>query len=759
MIVPSSGPKDAKIAIVGEAPAATEVDQGKPFVGPSGQLLTRLLLQCGIVREQCYIANVVPERPPNDDMSHFIKISNKKATPTSDYLHWEQYLYDELTDLNPNIIILAGSYALYALTRKFTISNWRGSILQSVTGHKCIPTFHPASALPNRSFINQLLIINDLQRAKKESTSPEITRQKRFLGVHLSFKELINHLDTIHDVIPKVAVDIEVVGNELNCIAVAVGLDHSVCIPFIDKNGKSFWSEDEELEIMEHLAMILGSTDTVKIFQNAAFDMGFLYDRYGIETNNIEDTMVGQAILHPEYPKSLGFLTSLYCNGEPYYKDDGKIWKGERNPDEQFWNYNSMDSAVTFEVHTPIQEELKKMGNLETYQRQLTIIKPLIEMSNRGMRIDEDKLYQLQIDSQTQIDTSTTELHDLVGHELNPNSPKQLKEYFYDTKKAKPYYENRKVTTNEKAMTRLSIAGFKEAELILKIRKARKLLSTYLKAPLQDGRLTCSYNPVGTRTGRTSSSKSILGYGTNMQNLPPEMKNLLLADEGYLLGIMDLSNAENRIVANVANIPSQIEAFARGEDVHRLTASKIFGVPPKLINKEQRQTGKAANHGLNYGLGVDKFCLINNLKRREGKAIYDGYFKAYPEIKQWHRYIDSQIYNTRSLTNCLGRKRIFIDFINQDLLNEAYDFIPQSTVADILHYYGIRRIYEDLPDVQLLNDVHDAVWFQIPEDHIDLLPDIRNMLEVPLTWEDRTWTIPIDCHIGPSMDKLAEYSL
>lgn len=759
MIVPPSGPKDAKIAIVGEAPAATEVEQGKPFVGVSGRLLTKLLLQCGIVREQCYITNVIKERPPNDDMSHFIKILNQKATPTSDYLHWEQYLYDELTEINPNVIILAGVYALYALTRKFTVANWRGSVIKTVTGHKCIPIFHPASALENRAYIHQLLIINDLQRAKKESLSPEILTKWRSKVIAPTFEVATLTLSVLYDLHPCVAVDIEVVGNELNCIAFSHSSDRSICIPFVGKDGKSYWTEDEELKIMDQIAMILGSTDTIKIFQNAAFDVGFLYERYGIETNNIEDTMVGQAILHPEYPKSLGFLCSLYCGGEPYYKDDGKIWKGEQNPNEQFWNYNAMDAAVTYEVHAPIQAELQKMNNIETYQRQLTIIKPLIEMSIRGMRINEDKLYQLQIDSQIQIDTSTAELYELAECELNPNSPKQLREYFYEKKGAKPYYENRKPTTNEKAMTRLSIAGYKEADLVLKIRKAKKLLSTYLKAPLRDGRLTCSFNPVGTRTGRTSSSKSILGYGTNMQNLPPEMKNLLLADEGYLLGIMDLSNAENRIVANVANIPSQIEAFARGEDVHRLTASKIFGIPPHLINKEQRQMGKSANHGLNYGLGIDRFCLVNNLKRREGKAIYDGYFKAYPEIKQWHRYIDSQIYNTRMLTNCLGRKRIFIDFINQDLLNEAYDFIPQSTVADVLHYHGINRIHRDLQEVQLLNDVHDAIWFQIPEDRIDLLPKVAELLTVPLTWEDRTWTIPIDCHIGPSMDKLAEYQL
>jgi len=325
-------------------------------------------------------------------------------------------------------------------------------------------------------------------------------------------------------------------------------------------------------------------------------------------------------------------------------------------------------------------------------------------------------------------------------------------------------------------MRRLSRKGFKEASIILEIRGLGKLESNYLnvKKVDRDGRIRCSYNPVGTRYSRISSSENIFGTGTNMQNWPHEMLKYLLADDGYVGYFPDLNQAENRIAAYIGRVTQLIEAFERGDDVHRLTASLIFGVPYDEVSDEpgscpisrgrfsQRHWGKKLNHALNYGLRYKGFALRYELPETEAKWLIERLHACYPGVREsYHSMIRDQLARDRTLTNLFGRKTRFFGKWDDNLFREAYSCIPQGTAGDKINEQGINYIYynqDDFGPIELLIQIHDSIGFQIPLsfpwlDHARMLKKIKDSLETPLVWRDREFVVPVDLTIGKNLCK------
>jgi len=771
-----------KIAFIGEAPGSMEERFGRPFIGPAGQHLTKIMHLAGVAREEVYITNVVKEHPPNDDISIFFKpISNGHVWKSEAYEHYLNLLREELNTCSANVLVPLGNAALYALTGLVSITKRRGSILPSTgldTTRKVIPTIHPSAAL--RQYIFTHFIRMDLKRAKEESEFPEIILPERTLLIQPTYLDIISYLNSLKSE-RAVAFDIEVVNEEMSCISLAASSSLCMSIPFHSSRGE-YMTQEQEAEVMLRIAEILENPSITKIGQNAIFDAAFLLRKYGIKTKNIQDTMIATGILTPDFPKGLDFITSIYTK-EPYYKDEGKKWFKIGGSDEQFWLYNAKDSAVCMEAFPLLYKELSKQGNLDTYQCQAALIEPLMYMQHHGMRVDHGQLEYdengnvvggtglayARWDANRRIESLTAELHNLCKTELNPNSPKQLALYFYGIKKIPPYYKNGRVTTDIDALKRLSRRGVQEATILIELRKWRKLLSTYFEMKFSsDGRLRSAMNPIGTTTGRLSSSKDIFGEGGNVQNLPPIFKKFILADEGYVAYDVDLSGADNRVVAYIAPEPLMRSAFENNEDLHRLTASLIFGIPKEEISDEpgssqlgggmysQRFWGKKANHSLNYGLGYKSFALRFELPEPEAKFIVDRYHSAYPGVRQYHAWVQAALSKGRTLENCFGRKRLFLDRWGDQLFKEAYSFIPQSTVADKINRQGILFLYYNQASfhgVELLNQVHDSIVFQIPislgwDYHAFVITQLLESLETPVPWHGSSFKIPAEVKMG-----------
>lgn len=768
IIVPGSGPKDCAIALIGEAPGAEETAFKKPFIGAAGKLLDQLLPKGGIQRSQCYVDNVVQVRPPNNDITKFFDL--KKKIRTKEYDDGVNNLQLSLAECKANIIVAFGGTSLYALTGKSGISKWRGSIIEStlLPGRKVIPTIHPAAAL--RDYLAQRVIIADLQRAARESAFPDIRRPQYSITTFPTFDESCTYLNgLIHDKSP-VAVDIEIVGTEVKCIAFATGPEHAFCIPFTS-NARDYFDPYQEVEIWQLIGRLLEDPDITKIFQNGMFDCTFIYERYGIVPANLDDTMIAHAFLYPDYPHGLDFICSTYTDF-PYYKDEGKQWNKLVMNEKEFFEYNGRDVLVCIIAMKKMLEELEMQGNTSSYRRQMKLTQPLMYVQSKGIRLDSAGIEKAKTETAAKIETLTKQLHEIAGTPINPNSPKQLQAYFYVAKGYPVYTFQGKPTTDENAMKRLSRRGAKEASIILEIRGHAKMLGTYLDIDLDaDGRMRGAYRLM-TANGRISSGKTIFGTGGNMQNQPPAMNKYFLADPGMVIYSLDMSQAENRIVAVIAQEYAMIRAFETGQDVHSLTGALISGLSYEEVKRQHkegiccdigngamtwRDWGKRCNHGLNYGLGYKKFALMCEIMENEAKRLVEAYHHAYPNVRHgFHEYVQHQLRQTRSLVNPYGRKRTFLDRWGDELFKEAYAFLPQSIVPDKMWSDGVIPMYEDQDSfgcVSMMNTIHDSLSFQIPlelpwEQHAEILTKVIGRLETPIPWRSTTITIPCDVKMG-----------
>ena len=789
MLIPAVGPKDAKIMFVGEAPGEDEVRKGEPFVGRSGQLLTQKMHEAGILRQLCYITNVVKERPHRNNIEPFINLRKKHVITSLAYDKYEEVLKLEIETVKPNIVVAVGEVALYALTRKRGITKWRGSVLEStlVPGQKVLPIRHPAAAL--REYMLQHYIARDLLRVLAESKSPEISYKEREFILEPSYKDTMEFIAECATK-KRVAFDIEVSGLELSCISLAYTDDLAISIPFI-KEWKHYYNRPQECEVLKGIAHILEDPDIESLGQNTTFDTSFLFRKYGIKTRNIHDTMVASKILYPEFEKSLAFLTSIYTD-VPYYKDEGKekFTRGvdAKTSDLDFWLYNAKDSIVLMEIFPRQLRELQAQGNLETYIHQVALIEPLLYLSERGLRMKQSAMKEASLDFEAELIALQNDLNDITGDTFTQNHHKKLKEWFYGTKKAKVYVNKKgNPSTDEGALKRLVRQDdpdvSKAASILLDMRKKGKIKGTYydMKLDEENGemRLRCSMNPVGSKFGRLSSSQTIWKTGANLQNQPPEMKKYMLPDVGYEGYNLDLSQAENRIVAQYGPDERMMNAFSTGIDVHALTASFISGKTIEEIIYDEgmfeqtkdkkyaspigsgrytwRFWGKKANHAFNYDFGYKSFAYLYEIPERDGKMIWEMYRKAYAGVPKYHRRIQEQLKKDRILTNLYGRKIMFLDRWGDALFKEAYSAIPQSTVADKINREGVKFLYyrQDLfPEVELLTQIHDSIGIQIPlsagwERHAEILLLLKANLETPLTCHGREFVIPVDIKQHP----------
>ena len=792
-VVQGVGPREAKIALIGEQPALNEIRTGKPFKGPAGEELDKCLADAGIARSSTYITNVIKDM--HLPLKSYINIPGGKALPSVSELgnQYLEYLKAELKYVSPNVVVALGNIPLYALTQRTGITKWRGSVIEStlIPGMKVIPTFHPSSILPKRAsqgkYLNKHLITFDLVRTLKQSEFPEIVEPEVDIRIEPTFYMCIEFLAHCSER-QIVDFDIEIVNEELHCISFATthnGIPLSISIPFV--KGVSYFPPDQEAEILLKIAEIIENPDIDKRGQNLSFDLWFMLRKYGIKPRGrIHDTMIAQKISLPDYPAGLDFITSMHTEF-PYYKGEGKKWMNTGGPVEDFWTYNARDSIATLVAHPKQMQDLSKQGNIPGYDVRCKLLKPLIYMQERGIRIDVDGMLKGRSEVEDQKSQLEEELWSIVGYEINYNSPKQMMRYFYDEKGLKPYTrwnpgkQTHTPTCDDKALTRLARRGFKEANLVGKLRTlSTKHLGTYLSLDKidPDGRYRSSYNPVGARTGRLSSGENIFGTGGNQQNWPDALLKYMIADEGYILYSLDLSQAENRIVAYIGKIWKLIDAFESGVDVHRLMASNIFGKPIDEISDEpnsstlgdgthsERFWGKKGNHAVNYDIGFKEFALVNELTERDSKQMLNTIHANFPEIRQgYHATIKAMLSENRMLTTPFGDTRLFMDKWPDgnrgDLFKAAYAHIPQSTVGRKINEQGINYIYynqDKFGPIELLRQVHDDIGFQVPlnigfRKHAEMLWAIKKSLETPLVWNDREFVIPADITCGFSFCK------
>jgi uracil-DNA glycosylase len=535
------GDPGAPICVLGEAPSSVEMRIGRPFVGPSGDVFKDLLSTAGLSRRDCYILNVWPWQVTKDRLGNIISPYNEKLWDRNKGFTDQGDIealgaIDKVRRCKANCVLTLGNPALDALSSGHKpIGKWRGSPLFSKrVGKKFIPTFHPAATL-HGVYVWRYLILWDLGKLKDELSSPELVLPDRNLITAPSWAEVSEYFELCSRA-GRVCTDLEVINNHVNCFSLAYRVDESLTVPLVNEHREPYWSEDQEIEIWQKYATLMGDPGVMKINHNMiGFDAVFLLDKCNIYMHGpIGDSMIAQSILYPDFRMGLDMTASIHTR-QPYWKDEGKIWKPNHNISwDQFQRYCGLDAAATLECWCQLEQELSEGDYWRTYDMTVKLKSPLAYMTIRGLKIDREGLELAKVRVQERLNAKSQELKDVADYEFNPLSPKQCSEYLYEHCRNEPYRNSTGgISTDDKALSRLvrkAARGSREAKVIQEIRALNKLKSTYLEVELDgDDRLRCSWNPRGTVFGRLSSSQTIAGTGLNLQNLHPEFKSFIVA--------------------------------------------------------------------------------------------------------------------------------------------------------------------------------------------------------------------------------------
>lgn len=410
-IVPNQKPiihgQSYRIAIIGEAPGADEVREGKPFIGYSGQLLNGLLAKANVIRDACFVGNVCQTRPPENDITKF-SLEGKEITEGL------EKLAVDLREFDPHVCLLLGNTPLWAAKGVKGISKWRGTFFLGdrgpFAGRKCISSYHPANCL--RDYSNKPMLMFDIIKMMSQARSPELVTPRRDLRIRLSLTEILNELDRFNREGKALSIDIEGYVDAMTCLSIANAPDYSVLIPFTNHEELSYWSVDEEVAIWQKLTTVLGNPLVPKIFQNGLYDRFVFQYSYGVVVRgNQDDTMLKHWEMYCELEKSLGVQVSLYCGTEPYYKFERK----SANQDTH-WMYCCKDSANTWEIADKLNKWLP-VPSRKHYAFNMDLLHPMLYMENHGLRYNialaeqrlqevDNHLYGLQgkLDLQATID-------------------------------------------------------------------------------------------------------------------------------------------------------------------------------------------------------------------------------------------------------------------------------------------------------------------------------------------------------------------
>lgn len=547
--VPAAGPLPAAVLIVGEYPSADDEWKLAPFMGVSGQELTRMLHEAGFIRTDARCTYVSQYRPPRGDIASFLEKSKSKAlrkglTHQRSGRYFDDHIKEglealtlEIRTTKPQIIIALGEIALWALTGESGITSWRGSILDLhpdlAEASECkpfvVPTYNPSSIL--RVWDWRAIAVRDLQRAAAVLDNPDKYGYPYYqFVIHPTLPGVMQTIQSLTRDCAwgelRLACDIETIARNIACIGIAWSAHEALCIPFTDKDGQSYWNLDEEIAIYAALKNLLTHPNAYIVGQNFNYDMQHFAKHLGYVPNLRFDTMIAQHTLFPGIPKTLDFISSMYCHYHRYWKDE--LTDYHRMPDDvhTFWTYNCKDCVITWEASVALETALAASSLQEQFNFQMTMARHVFNTMLRGVRINQTRRSVVAAELLDAIAERDALIHQIVGFELNVGSPVQMKKFFYEDLEIPPIL-NRKTkqpTLDDAALKKISAKRAELTPLIDLITEKRSLgvfLSTFCLMPLDiDGRMRTSYNVAGTETFRFNSGENAFGSGGNLQNIP-----------------------------------------------------------------------------------------------------------------------------------------------------------------------------------------------------------------------------------------------
>ncbi len=419
--------------------------------------------------------------------------------------------------------------------------------------------------------------------------------------------------------------------------------------------------------------------------------------------------------------------------------DDVVYGKGAKKglPEKEIYERHIVSKAkAIFELRTPLLEQLKAQEQIHLlYELEIPLSEVLAEMEFTGLYVDRDELEIQDKDLSSRIEYIEKEIIELAGEDFNVSSPKQLGKILFE-RLGLPYGKKTKTgySTNVEVLTKLH-GKHPIIDYIMEYRQLTKLHSTYIIGVKQnifeDGKVHTIYMQALTTTGRLSS------LDPNLQNIPirteegRKIRKLFKAsNDDYLLGA-DYSQIELRVLADIANVKSLIEAFNQNQDIHTKTAQDVFHV--REVTSEQRRAAKAVNFGIIYGIGAWSLSEDIHVSPKQAQAFIDQYLSIYPEIKDYmeniiifakeHEYVETIMKRRRyipELKSSVFMQRAFGErtALNAPIQGSAADILKKAMVD--LYYY----LKKNKKKSKILLQVHDELILEVPKEELEEMKEI-----------------------------------
>jgi DNA polymerase-1 len=545
-----------------------------------------------------------------------------------------------------------------------------------------------------------------------------------------------------------VAVDTETTGlDPLTVEIVGASLawkeKEAVFIPFNQQLAKE--------KIVKLLKPFLENPKIPKGGQNSKYDWA-VFKSHGIDPKGFAfDTMIESFLLDSSYRQhNLDAIALKHFN---YTKipTEALIGKGKKEitmdqvPLDDITQYACEDVDFTLRAHNLFAPRLKKEGLQKLYEEvELPLVLVLEDMERAGIAIDAKLLGDLSAEAEVELKMLTRKIYKEAGEEFNIGSPLQLGKILFEKMQVQKIGGTRVKKTKTGYATDVDVLealkGVPIADLMLDYRQLSKLKNTYLDvlpgmASPKDGRIHTSYSQAVAATGRLSSNDP------NLQNIPirsefgKRIRGAFVAkDSKHVLISADYSQIELRVLAHITGDPNLIETFEKDEDVHRRTASLIFGAPMDQVTSTQRSQAKTINFGVIYGMGPQRLARENGVTMVEAKKFIEDYLAKYPGIEKFTKECVKTANEQGFVTTILGRKRLLpeIHSTNPGLKiaaeHMAVNTPIQGSAADLIKIAMVRlhaKLKQKKMETTMLLQVHDELVFEAPKGEVE---DVKKII-------------------------------
>ncbi|RLC65039.1 MAG: DNA polymerase I [Chloroflexi bacterium] len=687
----------------------------------------------------------------SDNIPGLSGVGEKTATKLLQQYGSLQGIYDHIEDVTPG--------RLQDTLRKYRTQAFRNKELSTIIKSVPIKLDLKTCQVSHYDRNEVARLFQELEFIKLLSRLPQVKTESfqssavkcHTVNTDTALEQLTGELEEAQDLAIEVeATSEKAVIADLVGIPIGIGISPSQGKAFYIPLGHQGLNQPPQLllnQVTARLKPILENASIGKIAYNGKHVMAVLAG-CGIKLENLNfDPMLAAYLLGE---KSLG-LKELAFNklGVEISTPAELNHKGKRRSSlsllevGQVADYACVKVNILWSLREDLQAELRKQGLWQLFTGvEMALIPVLVAMERNGILLDTDLLRQMSLEMGRELLKLEKEIYSSVGHQFNINSSQQLGRVLFEELKL-PQSRRTKTGYSTEASVMEALRDIHPViELVLKYRQLSKLKSTYIDAlPAlinhKTGRVHTSFNQTGTATGRLSSSDP------NLQNIPirSEMGNkirkAIIAPPGAYLLSADYSQIDLRVLAHLSQDPGLIAAFARGEDIHATTASKIFGIPVAEVTPEMRRNAKTVNFGVVYGMSDYGLEQATNLSREEAAQFISLYFEKYPGVKKYLEATKEQARKLGYVQTILGRRRFLPEITSTNrMVREAAERMAinapvQGSSADIIKIAMInlhREMERRNLKSKMLLQIHDELLFEVPEKEVEEMKSLADEL-------------------------------